>query len=71
MQIGRLFVPEFSVLDAESFEGVRKPRSAGARPRSAQNRALKRGDGALVVARSEPQQRVLEQAEQRYRGEGR
>ena len=44
-----------------------RPRGAGTRTRPAQDRALERGDRVLPVAHAEPQQRMLEQSEQRHR----
>ena len=47
----------------------REPVAAGARARAAQQRALQRGDGDVVRAcrGAEPQQRMLEQRQQRHR----
>ena len=69
MQIGLLLAPEFFELRAKRFERAGKPRAAGARPRSAQNRALERSNGILRMAQAEPQQRMFEQAEQGHRSE--
>ncbi len=67
MQIDRLLAPESFDLHAKSFERAGKSRRAGPRPRPAQNRALERDDSLLGMARTEPQQRMLEQAEQGHR----
>ena len=61
MQIGFLLTVEFLQLRAESLERMRKSVAAGARPRAAQHRALKRGDRAIAARPAKPQQRMLEQ----------
>ncbi len=69
MQIGVFLGAVFGELRAEGVERARQPCAAGARPRPAQDRAFERGDGACIVVHAKPQQRMLEQAEQRDRRE--
>ena len=61
MQIGFLLTVEFLQLRAESLERMRKSVAAGARPRAAQHRALKRCDRAIAARPANAQQRMLEQ----------
>ena len=69
VQFGRLLAARFSELHAKRFECAEKPGSTGPRTRSAQDRALERRNRARGVARADPQQRMLEEREQRHRSE--
>ncbi len=67
VQVGPFLAPIFLVLRAKGFECLGQPRSAGTRTRATQDRAFKRPDGSCVVSRTQSQQRMFEQAEQRHR----
>ena len=69
MQVGALLAPQLAEFYAEMRERLGESEAARARPRPTQHRPLQGRDGARmrVFGGAEPQQRMLEQREQRDR----